>query len=143
MLKFKYLIIIVSLISISGLTYATTNLQAGKSFKESFTESLNTTAQQTGHAEADGSASFFGTKEPALIVSTLIAALLSFLGVIFLILLIYGGYLWMTDRGEEKQVTKAKSIIKNALIGLVIVLAAYAITSFVMGKIHYGASLIK
>ena len=53
------------------------------------------------------------------------------MGVVFLILMIYGGYLWMLARGNEQEVEKAKNIIQNALIGLVIVLAAYAITALV------------
>ncbi|MEI8360565.1 MAG: hypothetical protein WCG01_00295 [bacterium] len=55
----------------------------------------------------------------------------SFLGVIFLCLAIYGGYLWMTAQGEEKKVAEAKDIIKRAVIGLIIVVSAYAITAFV------------
>lgn len=53
---------------------------------------------------------------------------ISFLGVIFLGLIIYAGSLWMTARGNEQDVTKAKEIIYGAAIGLVIILSAYAIT---------------
>ena len=48
-----------------------------------------------------------------------------------MLLIIYGGILWMTAMGKENQVEKAKNIIIQAVIGLVIVLAAYAITSFI------------
>lgn len=136
MFKLKYLIIIITFISVSGLAFVTTNLQAGTSLKDSFRASLNTTAQQTAHIRPDGSVSYFGSKDPVVIVGSVIKILLSFLGVIFLVLLIYGGYLWMMDRGEEALAKKAKDIIKNAIIGLIIVLAAYAITNFVMGVIH-------
>ena len=54
-----------------------------------------------------------------------------FLGVVFLCLMIYAGYLWMMARGNEQEVAKAKSIIIYAVIGLVVVLAAYAITKLV------------
>jgi len=50
-------------------------------------------------------------------------------------LVIYGGFLWMTARGNEQQVTKAKDLIISAVIGLVIVLAAYAITAYVGGAL--------
>jgi len=135
MLKLKYLLIIISIVFISDLAFMANDLQAGTSLEESFKTSLNTTAQQTGHARADGSAAYFGSKDPVQIVGAVIKILLSFLGVIFLVLLIYGGYLWMTARGEEALAKKAKDIIKNAIIGLVIVLAAYAITNFVMENI--------
>ncbi|MCK5060944.1 hypothetical protein KAR28_00170 [Candidatus Parcubacteria bacterium] len=134
MLKLKYLVIIVFIFLISGLGFVANELQAGTSFKESFDSSLTTTAGKTGHLSGTNP-SFFNTKDPAEIVGQVIKILLSLLGIVFLILLIYGGYIWMTDRGEEKQATKARDIIRNAIIGLIIVLAAYAITNLVMMKI--------
>lgn len=62
-----------------------------------------------------------------------ISIFLSFLGVIFLILMIYGGFLWMTAAGEESKVEDARKIIRNAIIGLVIIISAYGITEFVAG----------
>jgi len=53
----------------------------------------------------------------------------TFLGVVFLGLMIYGGYIWMMARGNEQEVARAKNIIIYAVIGLAVVLAAYAITS--------------
>jgi len=68
-------------------------------------------------------------------LGSIIGTLLSFLGVIFMILVIYGGILWMTARGNEAQVDKAKNLLVNAIIGLIIVLAAYAITAFIGGEL--------
>lgn len=92
---------------------------------------LNATAEQTGHKNL----SLFSSPDqlPGT-VGMIIGAVLSFLGVIFLILMIYGGYQWMTAAGDEQKVTKAKDLIRNAIIGLIVVLAAYAITAF-MGEI--------
>jgi len=64
-------------------------------------------------------------------VGQITGAALSLIGVIFFILMLYGGFLWMTARGESKTTEKAKGIIIDAIIGLVIVAAAYIITSFV------------
>jgi hypothetical protein len=61
----------------------------------------------------------------------IIGAVLSFLGVIFLLLTIGGGIMWMTAGGNTEQVGKAKKLITSAVIGLVIVFAAYALTSFI------------
>ncbi|MEA3463468.1 MAG: hypothetical protein U9R14_00045 [Patescibacteria group bacterium] len=72
------------------------------------------------------------------IISTIIQAVLSFLGVIFLVLMIYGGYLWMTALGNEEQLTKAKNVIIAAVTGLVIVVSAYAISWFVVDKLGTG-----
>ena len=77
------------------------------------------------------------TPEP--FIAVIIKTALSFLGVLFLILMIYGGFLWMTARGNEEQVTKSKNLIIAAVIGLVIVLASYAISSFVVGSLSEEA----
>ncbi|MFA6393484.1 MAG: pilin [Patescibacteria group bacterium] len=74
-------------------------------------------------------------------IGMIINIALSLLGVIFLALLIYAGFEWMTARGDEAKVTKAKDIMKNAVIGLVIVLAAYVISYFVIYQL--GSGLIK
>jgi hypothetical protein len=64
--------------------------------------------------------------------SRLINIGLSFLGIVFLILMIYGGVLWMTDRGNESEVEKAKKLIQAAITGLIIVIASYAISWLVI-----------
>ena len=65
---------------------------------------------------------------PESMISKVITTALTFVGVIFLVLAIYGGYTWMIARGNEQEVEKAKNIIIYAVIGLVVVLSAYAIT---------------
>lgn len=61
-----------------------------------------------------------------------IALVLSFVGVIFVILIIYAGIVWMTAQGNDEKVNNAKKIITDSIIGLIIVVAAYAITYFVL-----------
>jgi len=61
----------------------------------------------------------------------IIGFVLSFVGILFLGLMIYAGLLWMTAQGNETKITKAKDLLINAVIGLIIVFAAYAITAFV------------
>lgn len=67
----------------------------------------------------------------------IIGIILSFVGVVFLILMIYAGILWMTARGNEQQVSKAKDLLINATIGMIIVFSAYALTTFL------GAQLLQ
>ena len=69
------------------------------------------------------------------IFSAFITAVISIIGVVFIALMIYAGYLWMTARGNEEQVTKAKNLITAAVIGIIIVFAAYAISYFVISKV--------
>lgn len=72
------------------------------------------------------------------VIGLVIQIALSFLGVIFLILMIYGGFLWMTARGNEEEVKKAKNLIQAAIIGLIIVVSAYAISYFVIEALGKG-----
>ncbi len=66
------------------------------------------------------------------LIGSFIQIFLSLLGVIFIVLAFYAGYLWMTASGNGEQVDKAQGILKNAIIGLIIVVSAYAITYFVL-----------
>jgi hypothetical protein len=68
-------------------------------------------------------------------VGTIIKFVLSLVGTIFLVLMIYAGILWMTARGAEEQITTSKNIIRAAIIGLAITLSAYAITVFVGSRL--------
>jgi len=65
------------------------------------------------------------------ITGAIIGTFLSFLGIIFLCLVIYGGFLWMTSAGNEGKVLQAKETLTQAVIGLIIILSAYSITYFV------------
>lgn len=65
------------------------------------------------------------------ILATVIKAALSFLAIIFIIIIIINGYKWMMAGGNEDKVKTAQQAIKNAIIGLIIVIAAYSITYFV------------
>ena len=69
-----------------------------------------------------------GNSSLSSIISVLIQTALGFLGVIFLVLTIMAGFKWMMSEGNEEEIKKAQGSLKNAVIGLVIVLAAYAIT---------------
>jgi len=66
--------------------------------------------------------------DPIALVGTIIKLLLSLLGVIFLVLMMYGGFKWMTAQGNETNISEAKNLIRAAIIGIIIVAAAYAIS---------------
>lgn len=67
---------------------------------------------------------------PALI-GTIIKAALLFVGTIFLVVTLYGGFTWMTAGGNADQVKKAASLIRNGVIGLIIIFVSFALTLFV------------
>ncbi len=68
-------------------------------------------------------------------IGGVIKSILSVSGIIFTGLIFYAGYLWMLARGDEGQVQKSKDIIETAIVGLVISLASYGITNFVMNQV--------
>lgn len=66
------------------------------------------------------------------IIGNIIYAILTLVGTIFVVFMIYAGYLWMTASGNEQKVDKSKEILRQSLIGLIVVLGAYAIAYFVI-----------
>jgi len=72
------------------------------------------------------------------LVQTVINAFLALVGVILLAYLLYAGYKWMTAHGEEKKVDQAKETIQRAITGIIIIVAAYAISVFVMSRLEAG-----
>ena len=73
-------------------------------------------------------------------VAQIIKIVLGFLAIIFVVLIIWGGFEWMTAGGNEEQVSQAKKRLKNGIIGLIIILIAYGITDFVMEYLPEAAS---
>lgn len=73
-----------------------------------------------------------------VLAARIIQVILSLLAVIFLILIIMAGFKWMTASGNEDQIKKSQTTIKNAIIGLIIILGAYAITYFVFNYLPFG-----
>lgn len=72
------------------------------------------------------------------LVGSILTVALNLIGVILFILFIYSGFLWMTAQGEAKQVQKAKDIMGNALIGLLLVFLAYSITYYAISYLSDG-----
>ena len=66
------------------------------------------------------------------IIFKAIQFILAFLGVVALVVIIIGGFMWMTAGGNEEKVGKAKKTLIQGLIGLIIVLLAYAVAMFVI-----------
>jgi len=85
----------------------------------------------TGQLNMAGKQTGLGATDPRETAARIINYALGLLGTLFLVLIVYAGYLWMTAGGEEQQIEKAQGYLKNGIIGLVIVLAAVGITLFV------------
>lgn len=119
--KIKYVLFLIGLFLLSPLSFLAA---AGLS---DATKNLQSTGTNMGY-KTDG-------VDLQTVVGNVIKALLGLLGVIFLGLIVYGGFIWMTARGNDTRVTEAKDIMINGVIGLVIVLSAYAVTTYVISAL--------
>lgn len=91
--------------------------------------------EDTGLDTTANAATYGAAGDLPTLIGNLIQLALGFVGLIVFGLFLYAGFLWMTAQGNEEQVGKAKQMMGNAVIGFVIVTAAYAIASFVIGQI--------
>ena len=69
------------------------------------------------------------------VAGTIVNVALSLLGIIFIILVIVGGFKWMTAGGNEEEVKVASKYIKRAITGLVITLSSYAIWNLILERL--------
>lgn len=88
-------------------------------------QSLNTTSTSAG----------LTSKPLPELVGSFIASALGLLGVVLVVLVIYAGFIWMTAQGNDEKIKKAKGMITSAVIGMIIIFAAYAITNFVVASL--------
>ena len=70
--------------------------------------------------------------DPREMAVNIVKYLMTFLGIIAVVIILLGGFKWMTAGGNEDKVDEAKKLIIAGLIGLVIILAAFIIVQFVM-----------
>lgn len=80
-------------------------------------------------------AGFSGTTDIRVIVARLIRTAISFAGLVLVVYIMYGGFLWMTAGGEAEKIKKARGTIINAIIGIVIVFSSWAITTFIISSL--------
>lgn len=126
-MKNSLLIILSSLfILFFVFNFSLANTSAAPNLKDAFNSNLNSTAEKAAYKINTDD-----TDALADSINSMINIVLTLLGVIFIGLSVYGGFLYMTARGNEEQTKKGQSVIVQSLIGLIIVLSAYAISFFV------------
>jgi hypothetical protein len=81
-----------------------------------------------------------GSRDVRETVGSVIRAFMGLLGIIAVMLILWGGFKWMTAGGNEEQVGEAKKIIVSGVIGLIIIMSAYAIATFVVNAIINGTT---
>lgn len=82
-----------------------------------------------------GTTTGLGTKDIRETVASIINVALSLLGIVAVVIVLAGGFTWMTAAGNEEKVDKAKKMIFAGIIGLAIILSAYAIAKFVISSL--------
>ncbi|MDD2353896.1 MAG: pilin [Patescibacteria group bacterium] len=78
-------------------------------------------------------------QDPRYMIANFISIALGFIGIIFLGLTIFAGFQYMTAGGNSEKTSKALGLLKNAIIGLVIILMAWAITRFTIVMLNRAA----
>jgi phage shock protein PspC (stress-responsive transcriptional regulator) len=75
------------------------------------------------------------TGDVRVTIARIVRVAMGLLGIVVVMIVLYGGFLWMTAGGNDEQVGTAKKFIVSGVIGLAIVLSAYAIATFVIGSL--------
>jgi len=123
-----------ALVLAAGLTIATgAQAQGGL---EAIKGGLAGAGKSSGLQQQTGSQ----TNNLESMVGSLIGSLLSVVGLLLLVYLIYGGFKYMTAGGDSKGVQEATSIIRNAVIGLIIIVLSYYIADWIMRQLTTAAT---
>ena len=117
----KQILILMFILVVLILPY----LVFAQSTMDSPLDTLKKVQPKSGYAEATDEYVFART------LGLAVRILLSLLGVIFIIMMIYGGYHYMTAGGDESKVEKSRKTIQRAIIGLIILVSSYAIWNFI------------
>ena len=140
-MKKRFTILILVALMFFALPVAYGSVQAAEDepaeksgFGGAFTEFFGSTVGQVYETERFEKASLQVLLPTA--IGRIINMVLGFLGLIMLVLFIYAGLLWVTAGGNTDQVDKAKMYIKNAIIGMILALAAFIITAFVVTTVQ-------
>jgi hypothetical protein len=106
-----------------------------------FAQQSDTNALFGVNAVDEGLDNSLATGDPRSIVARVINFALGFLGVIAVGIILIGGFKWMTAAGNEDKTSEAKQLLGAGVIGLVIILSAWAIATFVIGQIYNATNV--
>jgi hypothetical protein len=100
-------------------------------------QDVNDQALYGGETQKTGLAATLGLSDsdPRIVGANLIRIFLGFLGLVAVGLILYAGWVYMKSQGNEQEIEKSKNILKSATIGLLIILSAFAIVTFILSNI--------
>ncbi|MFH1252814.1 MAG: IPT/TIG domain-containing protein [Candidatus Uhrbacteria bacterium] len=122
--SFFRLFILVGLVSLGWFIFSSATLAAPVEANQMF-----------GNTDSDFvAASGLPTTNFVVMIAQIIRVILGFLGLVVVIFVIYGGFLWVTASGEIEKIKKAQKVIRNAIVGAIIILSSFAIAQFVLSR---------
>lgn len=92
-------------------------------------DALNQTAGVTSIGANQDQSRIFNT------IGKVVNVLLGLLGIIFFLVVLYAGFIWMTAQGDTDKVGKAQTMMTQGVIGVIIILSAYAISNFAINQL--------
>lgn len=106
-----------------------------------FTVAPHLVSAQSAELAEFGATAGFATTSLPIIIARVIRAIIGVIGIIFVCLVVYAGFLYLTAAGNPEATKKAKRIISQAIIGLIITLSAFAITQFILNGLLRASGL--
>ena len=125
-----FITLAVLLILLPGIVLAQNSTSSqGSAPTDSLMGRLNSVGNTAGFVTDQNKAS------TSIVVGTVIQIVIGLLGLIFIILIIIAGFKWMMANGNEEEVKKSLRIIKESIIGLIIILSAWSLWTFIFQKL--------
>ena len=82
------------------------------------------------------SATNLSNRDPRIVAAEIIQVALGLIGIITVVLIIWAGFRWLTSAGREDEISAAKKTLAAAVIGLIIILMAYSLTTFIISELY-------
>lgn len=129
----KKILTIIVLIILVGALFSFAAVNAEETAQDKALKGLDKAAVPAGFSTE--------TKDPSLVIGKAIKILLGVLGIVFLIITVYGGITWMTAGGAPDDVKKARDMIIEGAIGLAICLASYAFAYYAVEQLSKATGM--
>jgi TRAP-type C4-dicarboxylate transport system permease small subunit len=81
---------------------------------------------------AYGTTTGLGTRDIREVIMLIINVILGFLSIVAIVIILWGGFKWMTAGGNEDQVGEAKKLIIAGVVGMAVIFTSYAVALFVV-----------
>lgn len=128
-MKYKAVVAIAFVFALGAMLMPTQSASAQQVNNEAANTSFGLTPVKNGLGQTLGSKGLIET------ITGIIRIGLSLLGIIAVVIILAGGFKWMTAGGNEEKVTEARKMIISGVIGLAIIMSAFAIAQFVIGSL--------